>query len=41
MDDDEKKNPDEAINKIVWGVIYFIAFLAAIPTVLEILSFLF
>ena len=41
MGDDEEKNSDETINKIVWGVIYLIAFLAAIPTVLDILGSLF
>jgi hypothetical protein len=40
MEDNEGRNSDETINKIVWGVIYFICFLAAVSPVLDFLSFL-
>lgn len=41
MVDEEGQNLDRVINKIVWGILYALAFLAALPTVLDILTALF
>tara|TARA_B110001452_G_scaffold90306_1_gene74282 strand:- start:792 stop:917 length:126 start_codon:yes stop_codon:yes gene_type:complete len=41
MDEDVGKNSDDTISKIVWGVIYFIGFLMAGLTILDILVSLF
>ena len=38
MDEGAEKNLDGTINKIVWGVIYFIGFLLAGVTILDILE---
>jgi|GEM_PF-2575464 hypothetical protein len=41
MDEDVDKNFHETISKVVWGVLYFISFLMAGLTILEILVSLF
>ena len=38
MEQGEDKDWNESINKLVWGLLYIVAFLAAIPTLLDILS---
>ena len=38
MDEGAEKNLDGTINKIVWGVIYFIGFLLAGVSILDILE---
>ena len=38
MDEGAEKNLDGTINKIVWGVIYFIGFLPAGVSILDILE---
>jgi hypothetical protein len=41
MDEGAEKNLDGTINKIVWGVSYFIGFLFAAMTILDILEVFF
>ena len=38
MEQGEDKDWNESINKLVWGLLYIVAFLAVIPTLLDILS---
>ena len=38
MEQGEDKDWNESINKFVWGLLYIVAFLAAIPTLLDTLS---
>ena len=38
MGEGAEKNPDGTINRIVWGVIYFIGFLLAGVSILDILE---